>query len=124
MFGSKAVQALAMRDMVNESHNRQASILDDLRQQLFDLNKKMLFRRSAKEALGELVREMLEEIDGRKPIRLSAPDATELRNSFYVDTMAKKVNSNAWPFPPAPDGTRIAMSKELIAEFKAKRQIK
>lgn len=124
MFGSKAIQALAMKDMVNESHNRQASILDDLRQQLFDLNKKRVFRKSAKEALGELVFEMLQEIEGRKPVRLSAPDATELRNSFYVDTMAEKVSSHAAGLPRAPGGERIAMSKELIAEFKAKRQIK
>jgi hypothetical protein len=38
--------------------------------------------------------------------------------------MAEKVKKHAAGLPPAPDGSRIAMDKETIADFKAKRQIK
>lgn len=124
MIGSKALQAIAMKEVVDESHQRQESVIDDLRRRLFEANKTKVFRRSAKEALGQLVGEIIDEVDGRKPIRLSDPNNTELRNSFYVDTMAEKVKKHAAGLPPAPDGTRIAMDKATIADFKAKRQIK
>ena len=124
MFGAKTLQAIAMQEVVNDSHARQGEVIDDLRKRLFEANKTKVFRRSAKEALGQLVGEIIDEVDGRKPIRLSDPNNTELRNSFYVDTMAEKVKKHAAGLPPAPDGSRIAMDKETIADFKAKRQIK
>lgn len=113
-----------MEDLVNSSHAEQAKILDDLRQRLFEANKKRVFRESAKEALGIMVDEIVKEVAGKKPIRLSDPNNTELRNAFYVDTMADKVERHAAGLPPGPYGERIKMSKETIAEFKAKRQIK
>jgi hypothetical protein len=124
MFGSKIHEVLAMRDLVNESHASQGAILDQLRMKLFDAHKTKIYRKSAKEALGMLVAEIFEEIEGRKPVRLSDPKNTELRNEFYVDTMAINVKSHSSGIGPAPDGRRLEMSPETIAEFKAKRQIK
>ena len=81
-------------------------------------------RRSAKEALAALQVEILDEIKGRKPVRLSDPNNTELRNSFYVDEMASRVRSNGFGVPPSPSGERVELDKETIADFKSRRQIK
>lgn len=124
MFGSRIHEALAMRDLVNESHASQGAILYQLRMKLFDVRKSKIYRCAAKEALATLVEEIFEEIEGRKPVRFSDPKNTELRNEFYVDTMAKNVKRDSSGRGPAPDGRRLEMSPETIAEFKAKRQIK
>lgn len=124
MIGSKALQVAAMEDFVNRSHNDQAKIIDDLRQRLFEANKKRVYRESAKEALAKMVDVIVDEVGGKRPVRLSDPNNTELRNAFYVETMAELVDSNAAGLPRGPNGERITMDKTTIEDFKAKRQIK
>lgn len=124
MIGSKALQVAAMEDFVNRSHADQAQIIDDLRKRLFEANKKRVYRKSAKEALAKMVDEIVDEVAGKRPVRLSDPKNTDLRNAFYVDTMAKQVITNSTGIPPGPHGERIEMDNKTIQEFKAKRQIK
>lgn len=122
--GMKGALVAKLANHVEESANEQARILRDLRQRLFEANKRVVMRRSAKEALAALQVEILDEIEGRKPVRLSDPKNTELRNSFYVDEMAHRVRSNGLGVPSSPSGESVQLDKDTIADFKSRRQIK
>jgi hypothetical protein len=122
--GMKGALVAKLVNHVEDSANDQAKILRDLRQRLFDANKRDVMRQSAKEALATLQGEILDEVAGRKAVRLSDPNNTELRNSFYVDEMARRVESNGAAVPDSPSGESVKLSKEAIAEFKSRCQIK
>lgn len=122
--GAKGMMVAQLKNAVEESADNQARILRDLRQRLFEASKREVIRRSGKEALVKLQEAMLDEIAGRTPVRLTAPDATALRNEFYIDTWAELVNSNGANVTRSPSGEVVVFPPEKIAELKANPQIK
>ncbi|WP_137921290.1 hypothetical protein [Hydrogenophaga sp. 2FB] len=124
MLGNKSLLITAMQDSIDDADASHRREIDKLQQRLHDAQRTAVFRDAAKQALGTLVDEMVDEVKGKKPVRLSDPANRDLRNAFYVDTMAGNVKVLADGRARAPDGTKIEMTPETIAEFKAKRQLK
>jgi len=106
----------------NESDQQDADI-NELRNRVFQSHKRMAYRTAAKEALGELMEEVIEERAGRKPVRLSDPKNRDLRNDVYVEKMAAKVERSASGVP-VPKGEVLLLSDETKKKFKALRTLK
>lgn len=124
MLGAKAAAIVAMHQHIADERQDQANELHELRQRLFEAQKKATFREAAKDALAEMADEIKEEIDGYKPRRLSDPANRDLRNDWYVDRMQEKVNSNTYTKPKAPNGARVEISDELAKDFKSRKQLR
>lgn len=123
-FGMKgaAVGALYVRAK-NESAEHDEAI-GELRLQVFNSLKRVTYRRAAKEALGELMAEVIEERAGRKPVRLSDPKNRDLRNEVYVEKMAAKVANRVALGVAVPRGMEMLLTEEVKKDFKAKRILK
>ncbi|MEO8022871.1 hypothetical protein [Polaromonas sp.] len=122
-LGMKGAVAGALYVRAKEESAQQDADIQELREKVFASLKRVTYRRAAKEALGELMEEVLEELAGRKPVRLSDPKNSELRNHVYVEKMAEKVDRAALGVK-VPRGQEFRLSDEVKAKFKASRQLK
>lgn len=120
-FKGAAVGALYVR--AKEESAQQDSDIHELRKRVFNSLKRVTYSTAAKEALGELMQEVLDERAGRKPVRLSDPKNRDLRNDVYVEKMAEKVAERARGVK-VPRGAEFLLSDEVKKDYKARRTLK
>lgn len=122
-LGTKGAVAGALYVRAKQESASHDDALTELQMLDFKAIKKLTHRRSAKEALGELMKEVLDERRGRKPVRLSDPKNSELRNDAFVEIFAKIV-AKAAEHIRVPRGMTLLITDEEKQEFKALRSLK
>lgn len=122
-LGTKGAVAGALYVRAKQESASHDDALTELQMLDFKATRKLIHRRSAKEALGELMQEVLDERRGRKPVRLSDPKNSELRNDEFVEIFAKIV-AEAAEYVRVPRGMTLLISDEEKQEFKALRSLK
>lgn len=116
-FGLKGAAAGVMYASAIARAEDQGRALADLRKRVLEAEKRVIFRKAARQAATEVMEEIVEEIATGKEMRLSDPANVAVRNDVYVEKMDKYVRLSA-------GSEKAKMTPELKAEFKARKTMK
>lgn len=116
-FGFKAGAAGVMYSGASNSAEQQSRALDDLKKRVLEAEKRVIYRKAARQAATEVMEEIVDEVRTGKEMRLSDPANVALRNDVYVEKMANHVRING-------DRGTSKMTPAVKESFKAKKTMK